>query len=126
MFLLNIKIKISQKLIIFNCIILFNIYAEIDKSISDGVLNDFMVRIVDLQTDGIMYYPGGTSSHYLYTNNLTITDKFVDIVHAFISDIDLQNALRKLKTQPRILDKIILILKRKFLKLIYYIDKYSN
>ncbi len=105
---------------------MFNIYGEIDKSISDGVLNDFMVRIVDLQTDGIMYYPGGTSSHYLYTNNLTITDKFVDIVHAFISDIDLQNALRKLKTQPRILDKIILILKRKFLKLIYYIDKYSN
>ena len=76
-----------------------------------------MVRIVDLQTDGIMYYQDGMSSHYLYTNNLTITNKFVDIVHVFISDIDLQNAWRKLKTQPIKLDKKITYFKEEISKI---------
>jgi hypothetical protein len=59
-----------------------------------------MIKKDDPQPDGSIRYQVGTSSRYLYTNELTTADKFIDIVHAIISDIsdiEFQIALKILK-----------------------------
>lgn len=43
-----------------------------------------MIKKDDPQPDGSIHYQVGTSSRYLYTNELTTADKFIDIVHAII------------------------------------------
>ena len=83
------------------------IYNVINQSISGGVIHDFMIKKDDPQPDGSIHYQVGTSSRYLYTNELTTADKFIDIVHAIISDIEFQIALKILKNQQKEINKDI-------------------
>jgi hypothetical protein len=83
------------------------IYNEINQSISGGVIHDFMIKKDDPPPDGRIHYQVGTSSCYLYTNELSTADKFIDIIHAIISDIEFQIALKILKNQQKEINKDI-------------------
>ena len=66
-----------------------------------------MIKKDDPQPDGSIHYQVETSPRYLYTNELTTADKFIDIVHAIISDIEFQIALKILKNQQKEINKDI-------------------
>ena len=83
------------------------IYNEINQNISGGVLHDLMIKKDDSQPDGSIHYQVGTSSRYLYTNKIRTADKFIEIVHAIISDIEYQIALKILKNQQKEINKDI-------------------